>query len=68
MIILRLVVHLQRRDFGDDGVGEIFLSSGLGFLSRLFLFLILVEDHGSVLRAAVRPLPVERGRVMRRPE
>src|SRR5205807_2444104 len=70
MVVLRLVEGLRRRHLGDDRVApdpggrqvpDHLLGGGL-------LGVAVVEDRRAILRALVRTLPVERGRVVHREE
>jgi hypothetical protein len=70
MISLRRIKPLQRHDLshdlrGKDASGIELSNVGLG---DVFLFIVRVEDDGSVLRALVRALAVELGRIQRNRE
>src|SRR5580704_16601547 len=55
--------HYLRHDWPRENFGLIELSN-VGF-GNLLLFVATAKNHGEILRAAVRPLPVELRRVVR---
>src|SRR2546422_6647858 len=67
MIVLGLVERLERNDFCYDWFLPNLRSVRFfdNFLCHRLLFRIVVEDCGSVLGSDIRPLAVNRGRIMR---
>ena len=68
MVALGLVEFRQRGNLRHDGRTELSLRGLLGLLGGDTLSVAVIENHRAILRAGVSPLPVERGRIMRRPE
>ena len=67
MVGLRIVEPLQRHDLGDDGAPEHARCLELGDVAvgHALLVGVGIEDGRTVLRAGIRPLPVQFRRVMR---
>src|SRR3972149_1804181 len=63
VVILGRVEHGCGQDLGGDGFREGFrcFESLLGLLAELFLFLVMVEDGGTILRSLVAKLPASVG-------
>lgn len=59
---------IQRRDFGGDRGGKIFLRRRFGLRGGFRLRIIGGQNNGAVLRPRIRALPVWRSRVVRAPK
>ena len=70
MVVLSRVVVRNRADFGDNRFGPnlLLIERLLEVLGALPLLIAVIKYRRPVLRALIRPLAVQRSRVMRHPE